>query len=706
MTPATSQSARRRVISVFLIQGLVGLMAMLWLTWLRHDQTAAILRALGNDGPILIAIFIVFATTLALLKFELTDLVYVALVITAYMAMFPLLGMVLSSWIAVGVSIGTRILALQQIGPAKIARQDFATDYVKAFGLFGTYGLPVVVAGTVYELLGGVFPVLHATPGNAARIAAGGVALVLMNSLLMFWPQRAYGYSLEKIFKLYLIDGGISFVALPYAVVTALAFGSMGWGGVVALAFTGVVANYIARKLALTRSKSNDLLQRLASLTNIGKTISLRYTTDELLLAIYTECKTVIDCSLFSIALLDESSNELSFELDVHEGAALPKERIPVGEGLNSWVVTHHQALLVGSTAEERRFGVTSVVDTKPTESWLGVPMIARDRVIGVISVESYKKNAFTADDLILLTAIANQAAVAIENAHLYRDLEGLTFALEQRVMERTNELRETNLRLMAADRSKNQFLANMSHELRTPLNSIIGFSSVLLEATRGLIQPRLHRFLENIHTAGNHLLELINDILDLSKIEAGKMELRTDQFDLRDTIAAVERVMKGFAAEAKVQILPKVDVALPKVRLDEGRLKQILFNLLSNAVKFSPQGGLVAISCNLVPAPESPIGYDTVRIDVTDEGVGIASDELQRIFVEFYQTEEGRRARKGGTGLGLSLTRNFVELHYGRIDVKSKPGEGSTFTLYLPVDYSEAAEGAMSAVRAVANLN
>jgi len=127
-------------------------------------------------------------------------------------------------------------------------------------------------------------------------------------------------------------------------------------------------------------------------------------------------------------------------------------------------------------------------------------------------------------------------------------------------------------------------------------------------------------------------------------------------------------------------------------VRLDEGRLKQILFNLLSNAVKFSQHGGIVALGCRFLPRSDSPLGIDTVRIDVIDQGIGIPPDELQRIFVEFYQTEEGRRARGGGTGLGLSLTRNFVELHHGRIDVKSKPGEGSTFTLYLPVDYHEAA--------------
>jgi signal transduction histidine kinase len=696
MSSPAPEVTRQRVIRVFLIQGSIGLLVMLWFTWLRQDQTREILHALGANGPILIAIFIAYATTLALLRFELTDLVYVSLVITAFMAMFPLLGIVLSSWIAIAVTVGTRLLSLAQIGPAKIARQDPWTDHIKAFGLFGTYGIPVVAACTVYEALGGSSPVLVATPANAARVAAGAAVLVLMNSLFMFWPQRAYGYSVEKIVQLYVVDAGISFVALPYAVVTALAFGSMGWGGVVGLAFTGAVANYVARKLALTRSKTNDLLQRLASLTNIGKTISLRFTTDELLLAIYTECKTIIDCSLFSIALLDEETNELSFELDIREGVKLPKDRLPVGEGLNSWVVRHHQPLLLGSTAEEQRFGVKSVADTKPSESWLGVPMIARDRLIGVISVESYKKNAFSADDLILVTAIANQAAVALENSHLYRDLEGLTYALEQRVMERTNELRETNLRLMAADRSKNQFLANMSHELRTPLNSIIGFSSVLIESTRGLLQPRLHRFLENIHTAGNHLLELINDILDLSKIEAGKMELRTDQFDLHETLAAVERVMKGVASEAKVQLVSKVDPALPKVRLDEGRLKQILFNLLSNAVKFSPNDAIVTIACHFVAAAESPLGFDTVRIDVTDRGVGIQNEELERIFVEFYQTEDGRRARQGGTGLGLSLTRNFVELHYGRIDVQSRPGEGSTFTLYLPIDYSEAANAAI----------
>ena len=689
-------AARRRVFSVFLFQGFAALGVMIWMTWLRRSEPGVIIHNLGPDAPILILIFIAFSAVLGFLKFELTDLIFVSLGMVAYIGMLPVLGGILTSWITVLVAMSVRLLGMYQIGPVKISMQHPLLEYVKTLGLFGTYGIPVLAGSAVYEALGGEVPVTQPSALAAVKIALAGATIIVTNNLVMVRVARAYGYSWIKIVKLDIVDSSIYLVTLPYAVVIALSYAVLGWGAVLALAFTGVIANFVARNLAHTRGRSERQLQRLASLTNIGKTISLRFTTDQLLMAVYTECRQIIDCSLFSIALLDEASNELSFELDVRDDVILAKDRLPVGEGLNSWVIKHHQPLLLGSVADERRYGLTSIADTKHSESWLGVPMVERDHVIGVISVESYHKNAFTQDDVVLMTAIANQAAVAIENAQLYKDLEGLTYALEQRVMERTNELREANLRLMAADRSKNQFLANMSHELRTPLNSIIGFSSVLLESTRNTLAPRLYKFLENIHAAGSHLLELINDILDLSKIEAGKMELRADEFDLRETMAAVERVMKGFAAEAHVRILTMIEPNVPRVRLDEGRLKQILFNLLSNAVKFSPQGGSIRVAISPVEKSESPIGVETVRIQVSDQGIGIPHDELQRIFVEFYQTEDGRRARRGGTGLGLSLTRNFVELHHGTIEVESTPGEGSTFTLYLPVDYDEAAVAAL----------
>src|ERR1700743_332656 len=217
---------------------------------------------------------------MAMLKFELTNLIFVSLVITAYITFFPILGVVLSSWIAVIVSIVTRLLAMKQMGPVKIDMADPTLEYIKTLGLFGTYGIPVVVASTLYEALGGELPVIHASPMAAAKIAICSVSLIAMNNLLMFRPAISYGYSVKKVLKLDLIDSSIYLVTVPYAVVTALAYGSLGWGALLALEFTGALANLVGRNLAVTRSKSQQQLQRLASLTNIGKTISLRFATD------------------------------------------------------------------------------------------------------------------------------------------------------------------------------------------------------------------------------------------------------------------------------------------------------------------------------------------------------------------------------------------------------------------------------------------
>jgi signal transduction histidine kinase len=227
-----------------------------------------------------------------------------------------------------------------------------------------------------------------------------------------------------------------------------------------------------------------------------------------------------------------------------------------------------------------------------------------------------------------------------------------------------------------------------MSHELRTPLNAIIGFSSILQGATPTLLPPRLFKFVENIKTAGSHLLDLINDILDLAKIEAGKLALEPSSFDMRETIATVDRVIKGMAAERDVVIVTRIDPGVSTVYLDEGRLKQILLNLLSNAIKFSHQNGFVYLTVSSVADMLSPLHCETIRIEVSDTGIGIPAEELTRIFDEFYQVSQ--RGRKGGTGLGLSLTKNFVDMHSGAIDVHSEPGRGSSFVIHLPRHYRE----------------
>jgi signal transduction histidine kinase len=400
----------------------------------------------------------------------------------------------------------------------------------------------------------------------------------------------------------------------------------------------------------------------------------------------------VVDTTLFSIALYDEEKRELHFELNACEGEYQGRATIELGEGLNSWVVENRRSLMLSTLEEERAMGLSSVDDGIPSESWLGVPMMVRDRVIGVISVQSYKRYAFTEDDRILLTAVANQAAAALVNAKLYHDMERLNAQLERRVEERTMELRDTNLKLLAADRSKNQFLANMSHELRTPLNSIIGFSTLLLGRTESMLPPRLYGFVENIRVAGVHLLALINDILDLSRIVAGKLELRMELVDLRETIAAVDRVMRGAAAERLISIVSSVDPDIPQINADEARIKQVLLNLLSNAVKFSSPGGFVYLNVRLADG-ETDSGQ-WVRIEVIDHGIGIEPGQLDLIFDEFYQADAASRGARGGTGLGLSLSRSFVELHGGKISVRSVPGEGSTFIVDIPVAPHESSSG------------
>jgi len=686
--------SRRKMLATFLAQGSIGAILLVTLSWLRRDATRATLETLGTAALPLLVIFVVFAVALAMLKFQLTERVFVALGLTAATIMLPLLGPILTAWIAVFAAAFTRWLAIKQVGPIKSDLTDVTGDWVRIAGHFGTYGIPVLFAGAVYEAIGGVAPQTDASWAAAWQITVAGFALLAANHTVMNQVQAAYGYSPVKMLKVSLIDAGIFTLILPYAVLMALSYSSLGAGAILGWAFMGVLLNFVARNLSITRSARDHLVDQLASLSNVGKTISLRFTTDELLRAIFEACRNTVDVSLFTISLYDERDGMLSAELDIREGVVLPKSRFPLGQGLNSWVVTNGRSLNIGSTEEEARFGIVAFDDGTATESWLGAPMIARDRVIGVISVQSYKRHAFSPDDEILLTTIANQAAVAFDNSHLFRDLESLTQALETRVEERTGELQQTNLQLKAADRSKSQFLANMSHELRTPLNSIIGFSAILLDTLKPLIPSRFYKFIENIHLAGTHLLGLINDILDLSKIEAGRIELQPQSVDVRETVAAVERVVKGVCADAQVTLLTDVDDDVPSAILDEGRVKQILVNLLSNAVKFSERGGRVRLDVATIPAERSPVGSAALEFKVTDTGIGMPADELSKIFDQFYQIEKHSNSLRKGTGLGLSLTRGLVDLHHGTIEVESSPGKGSTFRVILPIDCTRTPDG------------
>jgi signal transduction histidine kinase len=286
--------------------------------------------------------------------------------------------------------------------------------------------------------------------------------------------------------------------------------------------------------------------------------------------------------------------------------------------------------------------------------------MLRGGDVIGCIFVGRGVVQAFTDKQIALLKTFADQAVIAIENVRLFHEIQEKTRQLE------------------AANRHKDEFLASMSHELRTPLNAVIGFSEVLLERMFGELNDKQEEYLGDILASGRHLLSLINDILDLAKIEAGRMELDLEDFDLAQAIDNAVVLVRERATRKGLVLETALAPALGAVRADQRKIKQVLLNLLSNAVKFTPEGGRVEVRAERAD--------DHVEVSVSDTGIGIAVEDQETVFEEFRQVGTDYAKKHEGTGLGLTLSRKFVELHGGRIAVKSRLGDGSTFTFTLPV--------------------
>ncbi|GAB4532508.1 MAG: hypothetical protein Kow0063_13130 [Anaerolineae bacterium] len=301
-----------------------------------------------------------------------------------------------------------------------------------------------------------------------------------------------------------------------------------------------------------------------------------------------------------------------------------------------------------------------SIQNGKEVRSMLLIPILVRDELIGVVEASfMQRKRVFSETELDFCQTLANQAAITIAN------------------MRALEEQKETAERLREMDKLKTQFLANMSHELRTPLNSIIGFSRVILKGIDGPLTEMQETDLTAIYNSGQHLLGLINDILDLSKIEAGKMELNFDEVDLKPIIKGVMSSALGLVKDKPIELEQKVPEDLPKVWADSTRIRQVLLNLISNATKFTEEGKITLIADS---------DEEWVTISVTDTGVGIPEEKLESIFEEFTQVDGSTTRSVGGTGLGLPISRHFIEMHGGKITVESQIGVGSTFTITLPI--------------------
>jgi signal transduction histidine kinase/DNA-binding response OmpR family regulator len=283
---------------------------------------------------------------------------------------------------------------------------------------------------------------------------------------------------------------------------------------------------------------------------------------------------------------------------------------------------------------------------------------------VGVIDIQSTEAYAFTKDDLSVLQSLADQVAVAIDNARSYE--------LSQQLIK---DLREV-------DQLKSQFLANMSHELRTPLNSIIGFSRVILKGIDGPVSDMQQQDLTAIYNSGQHLLGLINDILDLARIEAGKMELNFEEVHLAEMATSVMSTAKGLVKEKPIQLLQRIPANMPAVRGDTMRVRQVLLNLISNASKFTDEGSITVEAL----VQKGPTGKIEALINVIDTGPGISVEDQKKLFQAFSQVDGSATRKSGGSGLGLSICANLVQLHGGRIGIHIGAGTGSTFWFTLPL--------------------
>src|SRR5438132_3214254 len=418
-----------------------------------------------------------------------------------------------------------------------------------------------------------------------------------------------------------------------------------------------------------------DLLGQVGNL--FTSSLELKETIDFMLKA----AADLVECDAATVFLLDDDGGGLSaiatFPFSDNLGQVA---RFKLGEGIVGWAAQQRKIVSVADATRDSRFKTLDMASAP--RSCLVMPLESPQRLVGALTLARREVQPFTSIEQALMQIIASQAAISIDNARLH--------AAQQRqlaeIAAQKRELEVANAQIAESSRLKSEFLANMSHELRTPLNAILGFSEILKDNLVELTPEQRHECLQNIHTSGKHLLELVNDVLDLSKIEAGRMELSYDRFGVLDAVREVHNVIRSLSERRDIDLAVDIEPTDLEVRADKSKFNQVLYNLLSNAIKFTAQGGRVWVNARA--------DDDELVVDVGDTGVGIPKDHQARIFDEFYQLGNATNRQVEGTGLGLSLTRRLVDLHGGRISLESEPGEGSVFTFRLPLSGIEVQNG------------
>lgn len=351
---------------------------------------------------------------------------------------------------------------------------------------------------------------------------------------------------------------------------------------------------------------------------------------------------------------------------------------IPLGQGIVGRVALTGEPELITDTSSHPEY----IVDDEVRLSELAVPMSVSGTVIGVIDSEHPERGFYTEQDQRILSAIASIGATKISQTLANEALHVERSQLADRIEESTADLVAANRQLAQANRLKDEFLASMSHELRTPLNVVLGMSEALTEGVYGLLSDEQVEGVSHIHESGTHLLSLINDILDLSKIAAGKVNLDLHPCSIHETCASAVRMIRRKAESKRLTLAFQDETAATMAVLDGRRVKQVLLNLLSNAVKFTPKGGEIGLRVSLTRESDKEL----INFEVWDSGIGIPETEIKNLFVPFQQIDSGLARAHEGTGLGLVITKRLVELHGGTIHLESDEGHGTRVTLKFPL--------------------
>src|SRR5262247_3474536 len=431
-----------------------------------------------------------------------------------------------------------------------------------------------------------------------------------------------------------------------------------------------------ARTDQLTRS-----VQELQALGEVSQALSSSLNLETVLNTIVSRAKELAGTESCTAYEYDEQAETFVFRathgLDDQVVDVARQMPIRRGEGIAGRMAVTREPVQISDISQSGAYTgpLRDVLLQTGTRALLGVPLLSEGHLIGGLTVNRKTPGEFSPEVIDLLKTFAGQSAVAIQNARLFREIEDKSRQLE------------------VADRHKSEFLANMSHELRTPLNAIIGYSEMLQEDAADLGAEQFTDDLKKINAAGKHLLELINAVLDLSKIEAGKMELYLESFDIPSLVHDIAAVIQPLAAKNSNRLDVQCPATVGAMRADLTKVRQALFNLLSNACKFTDKGAIT-----LAVAREAIDGRETMIFHVSDTGIGMTSEQLAKLFEAFSQADAATTRKYGGTGLGLALSRRLCRMMGGDVTVESESGQGSTFTIRLPAEVAEAPEAPSAA--------